>query len=98
MAIAWRPNIRVDIDANARKDFTFDFSNWLPDGRVIIGHEIIASSDVTIDQNTREGTEVTFWVSGIAEGTTERITVRMTLDTEPVFSDDFSILLRGVQQ
>ena len=98
MAITWKPNLRVDIDPNARKDYTFDFTDWLPEGKTILAHEIIAPETVTIDQDTREAAEVTFWVSGIADGSTETVTVRMTLSTSPVFSDDFSIRFRGRHQ
>jgi len=98
MAITWKPNLRIDVDPDSRKDYTFDFTDWVPDGKAILAHEIIAPETVTIDRDTREDGEVTFWVSGVSEGATETITVRMTLDTDPVFSDDFSIRFRGRHQ
>jgi hypothetical protein len=98
MAITWKPNLRIDVDPDSRKDFTFDFAEWLPEGRTIVTHEVIASETVTIDQDTREDAEVTFWVSDVPEGATETVTVRITLDTDPVFSDDFSIRFRGRHQ
>ena len=99
MAITWTPNIRVDIDPDARKDYTFDFTQWLAsETGDISDYEIIAPSSITVDQSTREGAEVTFWVSDVPLGTTERVTVRLTMNTTPVLIDDFSILFRGVQQ
>ena len=98
MSIPWRPNIRVDIDPDARKDFTFDFAQWVPQDTEILGHEVVTTEGVTVDQVTRVGAEVTFWVSGVAQNLVETVTVRMTLDTSPVFSDDFSLTFRGRQQ
>lgn len=98
MAIAWKPNLRIDIDPDARKDYTFDFSDWLVNDRAIVAHEIIAPESVTIDQDTREDAEITLWVSGVPDGETVTVTVRVELDTDPVFTDDFSIRFRGRHQ
>jgi hypothetical protein len=96
MAIAWKPGLRIDIDPDARKDWTFDFALWVPAGAVIASYEILHASTVTVDDDTIEGSEITFWVSGVDEGTTEIVTVRVTLDTGLV--DDFSLTFRGRQQ
>jgi hypothetical protein len=98
MSIEWRPNLRIDIDPDARKDYTFDFSEWLVEGRQISSHDIIAPDPVFIDSSTHEEGEVTFWVSKIPENETVTVTVRVELDTDPVFSDDFSIRFRGRHQ
>jgi hypothetical protein len=98
MAIAWKPGLRIDIDPDARKDWTFDFASWVPTGAVIASYEILHASSVTVDDDTisSEGAEITFWVSDVAEGATEIVTVRVTLDTGLV--DDFSLTFRGRQQ
>ena len=98
MAITWKPNLRVDIDPDATKDFTFDFVDYLPTGRTIVSHTVIATEGVTVEQSTLEDAEVTVWVSGVALDAQETLTVRLTLDTVPVFQDDFSIRLRGRHQ
>jgi hypothetical protein len=98
MAIAWKPNLRIDIDPDARKDYTLDFSDWLVNDRAIVAHEIIVPESVTIDQDTREDAEITFWISAVPDGETVTVTVRLELDTDPVFTDDFSIRFRGRQQ
>jgi hypothetical protein len=100
MSIEWKPNLRIDIDPDARKDYTFDFSEWLSvyesdSVRSITSHTIIAPSTVTIDQSTHEGEEVTFWISDVPDNETVTVTVRVELDTDPAFSDDFSIRFRG---
>ena len=96
MSIAWRPNIRVDIDPDAHKDYTFDFAQWMPTGATIASYGIFHASSVTVDSDTSEGAEITFWVSDVAEGATEIVTVRVTLDTGLI--DDFSLTFRGRQQ
>jgi hypothetical protein len=95
MSIDWKPNMRIDIDPDARKDYTFDFSEWLVSDRTILSHEVIAPDSVTIDQSTHEDAEVTFWISDVPDNETVTVTVRVELDTDPVFSDDFSIRFRG---
>jgi hypothetical protein len=95
MAIAWKPGLRIDLDPDARKDYTFDFAAYVPTG-VTITAEVVHGEQITVDDETTEGAEVTFWVSGIADGVTETVTVRVTLSTGLV--DDFSLRFRGRQQ
>jgi hypothetical protein len=97
MAITWKPNLRIRIDPDARKDFTFDFSDFVSESDVtIVTHEIVHGDGVVVDDSTNSDTEVTFWVSGVAQGATETVTVRVTLSTGLV--DDYSLNFRGKQQ
>ena len=100
MAISWRPGLRIDIDPNARKDYTFDFSAWLPEDRTILDYEILSSAGITVEQqsSSEDNTEVTVWVSGVERGELETVTVRIRLDTAPVFSDDFTVRFRGAHK
>jgi hypothetical protein len=97
MSILWKPKLRINIDPDARKDFTFDFSDFVSESDVSIDtHEIVHGDGVTVDDSTNSDTEVTFWVSGVAEGATETVTVRVTLSTGLV--NDYSLTFRGKQQ
>jgi hypothetical protein len=96
MAILWKPGLRIDLDPDARKDFTFDFATYVPEGVTISGYAIVHGDQITVGDDTTAGTEVTFWVSGITDGVTETVTVRVTLSTGLV--DDFSLRFRGRQQ
>jgi hypothetical protein len=96
MSIEWKPKLRVDIDPDARKDFTFDFSDFVSEDVVISEHEIITTDGVVVDTSTNSDTEVTFWVSGVQNGAIETVTVRVTLSTG--LTDDYSLNFRGKQQ
>jgi len=96
MSIEWKPKLRVDIDPDARKDFTFDFSDFISADVVISEHEIITTDNIVVDTSTNSNTEVTFWVSGVEEGAVETVTVRVTLSTGLI--DDYSLNFRGKQQ
>jgi hypothetical protein len=97
MAIRWKPNLRpVDIDPDAKKDYTYDFEDYIPEGAAITSFSIVASGQVTVYNSTRDGTEITFWVRAVPEGVTVTVTVRVTLDTGLV--DDFSLRFRGRDQ
>jgi hypothetical protein len=96
MAIRWKPGIRIDLDPNAHKNYTFDFADFIPEGVTMSGYAIVHGEQITVDDDTSEGAEVTFWVSGITDGVTETVTVRVTLSTGLI--DDFSLRFRGRQQ
>jgi hypothetical protein len=96
MAVDWKANTRIDIDPDAKKDYTFDLAAFVPTGVTISSYTIVASVGVTVTDDTRNGTEITFWVSGVAEGATETVTVRVTLSTGLI--DDFSLKFRGRHQ
>jgi len=96
MAIRWKPGLRIDIDPNAKKDYTFDFADYVPKDVEIASYSLVAGPQITVYGGTRDGTEISFWVKNAVEGVTETVTVRVTLDTGLV--DDFSLRFRGRQQ
>ena len=96
MAIAWKPNTRIDLDPDARKDYTFDFEAFIPEGATLTNATVIGSSGITVYDVTFSGSEVTFWVRDIAEGANETATVRVTLSTGLI--DDYSLRFRGRHQ
>jgi hypothetical protein len=96
MAIRWKPGLRIDIDPDARKDWTFDFADYIPEGAAITSFSIVASGQVTVYDSTRDGTEITFWVRAVPAGVIATVTVRVTLNTGLI--DDFSLRFRGLDQ
>jgi hypothetical protein len=96
MAIRWRPGLRIDIDPDARKNWTFDFADYVPKGAAITSFSLVVSGQVTVYDSTRDGTEITFWVRAVPEGVIATITVRVTLNTGLI--DDFSLSFRGRDQ
>jgi hypothetical protein len=55
------------IDPNAKKDYAFDWSEWLR-GDTIASYTLAAWGDVTIVSDSRTDTAVTVWVSGVDDG------------------------------
>jgi len=97
MAILWTSKLKpIEIDPDAKKDFTFDFADYVPKDVEITSYSLIAGSQITAYGGTRDGTEISFWVKNATEGVTDTVTVRVTLDTGLV--DDFSLRFRGRQQ
>jgi hypothetical protein len=96
VAIAWKPNTRIDLDPDARKDYTFDFEAFIPTGVTLATATVTGSSGITVYDVTFFGTEVTFWVRDIAADATETATVRVTLSTGLI--DDYSLKFRGKEQ
>lgn len=66
-------------DPDSVKDYTEDWSDWLPSGDTISDSTwTVVSGDVTIDSDSNTTTTTTVWLSGGTLGTWAKVTNHIT--------------------
>jgi hypothetical protein len=83
-------------DADAVLDWTFDWSEWLHSGEVIVSSLITPDTGLTIDSSSHGDTSVVAWVSGGTPGNVYRVASRVT--TSDGRTDERSINVRVLER
>lgn len=79
-------------DPNATLDFTWDWSDWLASGDSIASVSAVATTGITVANQTNTTTSHTIWLSGGTAGTQYTVTSRIT--TAGGRTDDRSVQIR----
>lgn len=83
-------------DPDAVLDYTWDWSDWLPSGDTITAVSAVATTGITVANQTNTTTGHTIWLSGGTEGNEYTVTSRVT--TAGGRTDDRSIKVRVEQR
>ena len=82
-------------DPDAVLDYTFDWTEWLDAlADTLADHQVIAEAGLTLETSSIVGKKVVAWLSGGTEGTTYRVTCRVTTASSPPRIDDRSIFVK----
>lgn len=65
-------------DPDAKKDYHFDWTDWLVGSDTIADFETFPSAELTVEDESEAGGIVTVWVSGGTEGAIHAVTCRIT--------------------
>jgi hypothetical protein len=94
----WYAGITFPIDPDATLPYTMQWADWLPPGRSIESHQIIPGGQITIAGHSRQGSDITIWVTGVPEGERASATFRVTTDGDMPITDDRTVYFRGTQR
>ena len=92
----WIRGMTFDIDPDATMAYTFRWDGWLTHGYEIVAHEILTDGDIQIVSDSRQGSDVTIWVTGVSGRPS--VTCRVTTDGAVPLTDDRTITFKSVQK
>lgn len=83
-------------DPDALLDYACDWSAWLQDGESIADSEWLPADGITATTTTISGAVTTVWLSGGDDGSTYRVTNRITTSAGRI--DDRTLTIRVRQR
>jgi hypothetical protein len=77
-------------------DYDVTFENWLPDGDTVTTVEISVQGDgfLLVDQYANDGKTVKVWLSGGTNGSTYKVTVKVSTINARIKETEFKIRIK----